>query len=135
MLRLRCSAMTLLRLGTFAICSLAIINQASAQGPTLNPPFPLGAQRGTTIELTLAGTNLAEPTAVVTSFPAKVTIPPENNNGKDAAKFIARLEVPKDAPLGWHTIRVLTKRGVSNLRLFCIDDLPQVLEVDTNRSY
>jgi hypothetical protein len=129
--------MKALRLRTFILSSLTCLSMsamACAQPPTLNPPFPLGAQRGTTLELTLTGTNLADPTAVVTSFPAKVSIPTENNNGKDNAKFVARLEVPKDAPLGWHTIRVATRRGVSNLRLFCIDDLPQVLEQDTNRS-
>jgi hypothetical protein len=114
--------------------ALAASSLVHAQPPTLTPPFPLGVQRGTTLELTLTGTNLAEPTAVVTSFPAKVTIPTENNNGKDNAKFVARLEVAKEAALGWHTIRVATKSGVSNLRLFCIDDLPQVVEQDSNRS-
>jgi hypothetical protein len=118
-----------------ALVLSAFAQNSQAQAPTLNPPFPVGVQRGTTLELTLAGANLAEPVAVVTSFPAKVTIPMENNNGKDAAKFIARLEVPKDAPLGWHSIRVMTRRGLSNLRQFCIDDLPQVLEADTNRAY
>jgi hypothetical protein len=104
------------------------------QAPVLKPVVPLGAQRGTTLDLTLTGSNLAEPTGLWTSFPAKVTIPKENNNGKDNAKLLVRLEVPRDAPLGFHGIRLATRRGMSNLGLFCIDDLPQVLETTTNRS-
>ena len=104
------------------------------QAPVLKPPVPLGMQRGSTLDLTLTGTNLAEPTGLWTSFPAKVVIPTEGNNGKDNAKLLVRLEVPKDAPIGFHSIRLATRRGMSNLRLFCIDDLPQVLEVATNHS-
>jgi hypothetical protein len=104
------------------------------QAPTLATPVPLGVQRGTTLDLTLTGSNLAGPTRFWTSFPAKVTIPTDQNNGKDNARLRVRLEVPKDAPLGYHTIRLATTRGLSNFRLFCIDDLPQVMEVDTNRS-
>jgi hypothetical protein len=107
------------------------------QAPTLKPVAPCGMQRGTTLELTLTGTNLAEPTGLWTSFPAKVTIPADANNGKDNAKLRVRLEVPKDAPLGFHALRLATRRGMSNLRVFCIDDLPQVAEVaaNTNRSF
>ncbi len=104
------------------------------QAPVLNPAVPLGMQRGTTLDLTLTGSNLAEPTGLWTSFPAKVTIPTAGNNGKDNGKLLVRLEVPKDAPLGFHALRLATRRGLSNLRLFCIDDLPQVSESATNHT-
>ena len=104
------------------------------QAPALNMPAPLGMQRGTSLELTLTGTNLAGPTGLWTSFPAQATIPIDKDNGKDNAKLRVRLEVPRDAPLGFHSIRLATTRGMSNFRLFCIDDLPQVMEVDSNRS-
>jgi hypothetical protein len=110
------------------------LSQPNPQAPVLNQPAPLGVQRGTTLDLTLTGTNLADPTALWLSFPAKVLFPSENNNGKDPAKLLVRLEVPKDAPLGFHSLRLATRRGLSNVRLFCIDDLPQVQETDTNRS-
>src|SRR5262249_9974319 len=95
--------------------------------PVLKPIAPLAMQRGTTLDVTLTGADLADPTGVWTSFPAKVTIPTEGNNGKEPAKLAVRLEVPADAPLGFHTLRLATARGMSNLRMFCIDDLPQVL--------
>jgi hypothetical protein len=100
----------------------------------LNPPVPLGLQRGASLELTLTGTNLAQPTGLWTSFPATITIPTDHDNGKDATKLRVHLEVSRDAPLGFHSIRLATVHGLSNARLFCIDDLPQIMEVDTNRS-
>ncbi len=103
--------------------------------PTLKPTAPHGVQRGTAIDLTLTGTNLTEPTGLWTEFPAKVVIPTDNNNGKDAAKLRVHLEVPKDArPMGLYGMRLATARGMSNLRLFCVDDLPQVLQAETNRA-
>jgi hypothetical protein len=128
-----------LTLSTLVILAPVLRGQAppvapNPQAPTLNVPVPLGIQRGVPLELTLTGTNLAEPTGLWTSFPAKVTIPTDKNNGKDNANLRVNLEVPKDAPLGFHTIRLATTRGLSNLRTFCIDDLPQIMEVDTNRA-
>ena len=105
------------------------------QSPTLNVAFPLGAQRGQTIELNLTGTNLADPTALWTSFPAKITIPTDMNNGKDAAKLKVKLEVPADAPIGFHSIRLATKQGISNARMFCIDEVPQIDETADNRTW
>src|SRR5439155_23275076 len=86
------------------------------QAPTLNMAVPLGMQRGTTLDLTLTGTNLAEPTVLWTGFPARVTIPTDNKNGTDQTKLLVRLEAPKDAPIGFHTIRLATTRGMSNFR-------------------
>jgi hypothetical protein len=107
--------------------------QPSPQAPTLNMPAPLGAKRGTALDLILTGSNLAEPTGLWTSFPARVTIPAQNN-GKDNGKLKVHLEVPHDAPLGFQHLRLSTTRGMSNFRLFCIDDLPQILENESNHS-
>ena len=99
------------------------------QAPVLGPAVPLGMQRGTTMELTLTGANLTEPTGVWTSFPGRVTIPTDKNNGKEPGKLRVQLDVPGDAPLGFHSLRLATAHGMSNLRLFCIDELPQVFNV------
>lgn len=109
---------------------------APPQGvPTIAMPMPMGAQRGTTLELVLTGANLGEPVALQTSIPGlKATFPADNDNGKDNAKLRVSLEVPKDSPLGYHTMRLATSRGVSNLRLFCVDDLPQVPATDASKN-
>lgn len=131
-----------LPLGVAIVLVLAFLGESRAQkapavnpqAPVLKPATPLGMQRGTTLDLTLTGSNLAEPTGLWTSFPAKATIPTANNNGKDNGKLLVRLEVPKDAPLGFHALRLATRRGMSNLRLFCIEELPQVNENTANHT-
>lgn len=105
----------------------------SPQSPTIAPLFPLAIARGTSIELNLTGANLADPVAVWTSIPAKTSIPTDANNGKDPVKLRIKVEVAADAPAGLHSLRVVTKYGVSNARLFAIDEIPGVVEVDTNR--
>src|SRR5205823_1142971 len=63
----------------------------SPQAPTLNLPQPLGAAPGSSVELTLTGTNLTEPLALLSGLPAKVTFPTDANNGKDPAKLRVKL--------------------------------------------
>jgi hypothetical protein len=107
---------------------------ASPQAPTLTSPANLGAKRGTTVELTLPGTNLADAVAVLISCPGTVTIPTDNKNGTEANKLRVKVEIPPAVPTGLHTVRVATKHGVSNLRPFVVDELPEVAEVEANRT-
>ena len=105
----------------------------NAQAPRIALPAPLGIQQGTALDLTLTGANLGQAIGVTTSIPgAKVTIP--SDQGKDNSRLRVRLEVPKDAPLGYHGMRLTTPRGISNVRLFCVDELPQVLSNEKNRA-
>jgi hypothetical protein len=78
------------------------------------------------VEVTLTGTNLNDPVALVTEFPAKITFPTDANNTKDPAKLRAKIEVPPNTPVGSYSLRLITKQGVSNFRPFCVDDLPAV---------
>jgi hypothetical protein len=103
--------------------------------PTIAAPSPSGLQPGSNQEITLTGANLADPTSLWTNIPgAKVTIPTDNNNGKDAAKLRVQIEVPAGTALGYYGIRLATARGMSNLRILCVDDLTPVAEVETNRA-
>jgi hypothetical protein len=110
--------------------------QPKAQAPNLTAPIsPLSVQRGNSVELTLTGANLADPLGVWTSLSgAKTAIPTDANNGKDNAKLRVRLEVPRDAPMGFHSLRLATARGMSNFRLFCVDDLPAVAQAESSRN-
>jgi dienelactone hydrolase len=105
------------------------------QAPAITMPMPLGMQRGTTLDLVLTGSNLAGPTGLMIGCPSAVTIPAGDNNGQDNSKLKVRIEVPADAPLGFYPLRLATTRGMSNARLFCIDDLPQLMKADGNRTF
>lgn len=104
------------------------------QAPSVNMPVPTGLRRGTSVELKLTGSNLADPTGLWTGCPARAIFPADNRNGKDQTRLRARLEVAKDAPLGLYAMRLATTHGLSNLRLFAVDDLPEIREGNTNRS-
>jgi hypothetical protein len=106
---------------------------ANPQAPSINP-VPAGIQRGVPLELLVTGTNLASPTGASLGIPAKVTIPTEAKNGLDNTKFKIRIEVPADTPVGWYPFRIATLKGVSNLRVLCVDDLPQIVGNAANRS-
>jgi hypothetical protein len=103
--------------------------------PTLASVTPLGAPPASSLDVTLTGTKLNDPVAVWTSIPGiKATIPSDGNNGKDATKLRVRLEIPKDKTIGFCALRLATLGGMSNLRLFCIDDLPPVQATAASRN-
>jgi hypothetical protein len=129
-----CALLITLLLPVAGQCQEAPAPKPNPRAPNIAMPAPMGMQRGTALELTLTGSNLAEPTGLWTSFPAKVAFPADGNNGKENGRLRVQIEAPKDAPLGFHAIRLATKHGVSNLRLFCIDELPQVQESETNHT-
>src|SRR5262245_55387819 len=101
----------------------AFVLPPNPQAPTISLPQPFGASPGSALELTFTGTNLNDPVALVTEFPAKTTFPTDANNTKDPAKLRMKIEVPANTPVGMYPLRLVTKQGVSNFRPFCIDDL------------
>ncbi len=106
----------------------------SPQAPEIGMPQPTGVQRGSEMELLLPGSNLAGPTKLTIGCRANLSIPTDKKNGTENNRLRISLQVPADAAIGFHPIRVATKKGISNLRLFCVDDLPQVIESGKNRS-
>lgn len=110
-----------------------LVVPVAPQAPGLTTPANLGAKPGTSAELVLTGTNLADPAAVAVSCPGAVAdVVPDAK--ADAGKVKVKLTLPADAPVGLYGLRLATKHGVSNLRPFVVDDLPAVAEVDTNRT-
>lgn len=124
-----------------SVCILILACTATAQRPSRpsGPPTielvaPLGAQAGTAVDAVFSGSNLANPLAILLADWARITIDPNSTTGKDSTKIRARIEVPADAPIGIHRVRLATSRGVSNSRAFCVDALPQISTLDTNHS-
>jgi hypothetical protein len=107
---------------------------ASPQTPTLTTPASLGAKVGEEVEIALTGTNLAEPTAVLVSCPAKVNIPTDNKNGTEPGKLRVKVAVDPKCPVGLYTIRVATRHGISNARPFVVDSFGLVASTATNRT-
>ncbi len=115
----------------FVAVSLAVVsNSAQAQFPKLTAASPLGVAPGQTVDLTLTGTALAKPTGVWSNLSAKFELPTDDKkNGTAADKVVYRVTVPADAPQGTYALRIATPGGISNLRLFTVDELPTLKQV------
>jgi hypothetical protein len=129
----------------------ATVAPAQVRPPSVGRVTPPGAQQGTTITLSLEGTNLAEARAVlfddaglagriVTSEDLGPDVPerdPESTGAPihdRARKFRLRVEVAvgAKAPLGRHSFRLLTPLGTTNTATLVVGRLPEVAEAEPN---
>ena len=106
--------------------------------------FPPGGKVGSTVEVTVAGTDLDDPERLLFSHPgikAEPIVPPapppdpkKPPKQPPVKQPITRFKVtiPADAPLGLHDVRLVGRWGVSNPRAFMVGDLTEVLEKEPN---
>ncbi|MCX7699731.1 MAG: hypothetical protein N2039_02530 [Gemmataceae bacterium] len=148
-------------LATFvASLSLLIVSDVQAQPnlPTLPRPrlqsiFPAGAQVGSTVEVTLTGTDIEDPEDLFFSHPgikAEPIAPPPPADGKPpepppmptsrrrgnrpAPLGVTRFKitVAADVPPGLHDVRLINKWGISNPRPFAVGTMEERSEVEPN---
>lgn len=105
---------------------------ANPQSPTVASYFPPGGPRGKEVEVALQGRELADALGVWVTFPVQAKVVPDAK--EPASRCVLRLTLAQDAPLGMHGLRLVTRRGVSNLMPFCVDELPEVQASGNNRS-
>src|SRR5262249_2386210 len=110
--------------------------------PRLLTVMPPGGKVGTTVEVTVGGTDLDEPENLLFShagIKAEPIIPPDPPKPADGkpptpktpvTKF--KVTIPAETPLGIYDVRLVNKWGVSNPRAFVIGDLNEVLEKEPN---
>ncbi len=119
-----------------AVVGSVLSQSAFAQLPQtrLSSIFPPGAQKGTTVEVTVGGgTDLDELDQMVFSHPGIVATPKMDANGVMVANVFA-VTIAADVPPGLYDCRVRGLFGVSNPRLFRIDTLPEIAEVEPNNA-
>ncbi|MBA4067588.1 MAG: pre-peptidase [Isosphaera sp.] len=113
------------RLCPLSLLYASLATAASAAPPTVTPLYPAGAQRGTTTEVTAAGTFDHWPVKVWASG-AGVTV----EAGKEKGKFT--VTVTADAEPGVYALRAHTADGAAGLRPFVVGTLPEVAEKEPN---
>ncbi|MEZ5939785.1 MAG: PPC domain-containing protein [Planctomycetaceae bacterium] len=124
-----------LRTGILFSTAFLLAVPAIGQVPTVNLIQPRGVNPGQTVDVRTVGGNLAGATQCWTSFSGVTPVATDiEKNGTDAGQTVYHVAVPPDAPLGVHGLRVVTDKGVSNLRLLLVDDLPTVAEAGGNQS-
>lgn len=103
-----------------------------AASPAFSGTTPRGGQRGTEVEVTLAGGQLHDAQEVLFYEPGiEVTKLEVVNPG--AVKVV--FKIAPDAPLGSHRMRVRTATGLSELRSFFVGALPEVAEKEPNSEF
>src|SRR4051794_31793331 len=116
----------------FSLCSAllcvlcdSVVNTALSAPPSLTSLYPAGGQRGTTVEVTAAGTFDPWPVSVWASGKG-VTVEPGKAKGKLSVTIAA------DAVPGVYWLRAHNADGASGLRPFVVGTLPEVMEKEPN---
>jgi hypothetical protein len=113
-------------LSSLCLC-VSVVSLSSAAPPAITSLHPAGAQRGTSVEVTAAGTFDASTKVWVSG--AGVSVEP----AKDKGKF--RVTVAKDAVPGTYWLRAHNDDGASGLRPFIVGTLPDVAEKEPNDDF
>lgn len=103
-----------------------------AQEPTVSGTVPAAVVPGQSTSVVLKGANLGNAKGIWTSFSAQGTLAELPENGTKADQVTYLVNVPSDAPVGVHGLRLWTDKGVSPLRLLMVDDLPSVAQSGNN---
>lgn len=114
-------------------------NLASAQlpSPHLRSIHPVGAKAGTTLDVSITGSELDEISGLLFSHPglsAKRVIVPASEfhpERTDPSRF--RLTVANDVPPGQYEVHVKTRLGLSGSRPFIVGALEEIAEPGTNK--
>jgi hypothetical protein len=112
-----------------ALLAILLTATAAAQFPALDRILPRGGQRGTTVEVSLRGKQLASARELLI-MPGGVTV--EALEAKGEGKLRATLVLAPDAELGPRAIWVRTACALTNLGTFHVGALPEVAEVEPN---
>jgi hypothetical protein len=120
------------RLAAAALLAAIASSVALAVDPDLNAVAPTGLQRGTEVEITLSGANLAKSQEILFYSPG-FTVKSLTPAGENALKAV--VAVAPDCRLGIHALRVRSLEGVSDLRTFTVGSLPEVKEVEPNTDF
>lgn len=140
-------------LATLALCGFAASSIAQQTPPGLPTPrianaFPAGLKSGTSVEVTVVGTDLDEPTGMLFSHPGLKgeylpPKPPEPDPKKKDAKppapkltpngpYKFKVSAEANVPSGTYDVRFVGKWGVSNPRAIAVGDRPEVNEKEPN---
>ena len=110
----------------FSVTALA--QQVTLPLPRLLTVMPMGGQTGTSVEVTITGENTEDISELTFSTP-KITAKPVAGA---VNKFT--VSIAADAPVGVYDARVMSRLGVSSVRAFSVNKLPEVVRTKANNT-
>jgi hypothetical protein len=111
----------------FVLCSVG----AHAAEPIVNVILPRGGQRGTDVKIEIHGQRLADAQEMIFDRPGIEVL---ELAAESDGKVNATIRIAPDAILGVHAARLRTATGISNLRLFSVGALPELIEAEPNNT-
>lgn len=125
--------------------AISLTITTNAQKGNIGFVYPAGAQRGTSVEITVGGQNLSRATGIIISGEGVsgelIPTPKSQQKKKRSKKNIGeednlqladqvrfRVSIAEDAPLGIRDLRLVMPDGTSNRLYFEIGQLPDILE-------
>ncbi|MAT14682.1 MAG: hypothetical protein CMJ46_05355 [Planctomyces sp.] len=135
-----CLTGLILRSAAVLLISSIVIPAAFAQLPvtTLRAIDPLGAQAGSTTEVTITdGDEAGDVTGLIFNHPG-ITAQPKLEGEGDAARPVPQkflVNIAADVPPGIYEVRAQGFFGVSNPRRFEVSHLKQITEAEPNNSF
>lgn len=113
---------------------------AVAADPSISSINPVGAKRGTEVEVQISGQRIGDVAEVMLYYPGitvKKVDPIKDKNGvANDNSFKATLAIAADCKLGAHPLRVRTATGLTDMPiLFCVGALEEVVEKEPNSEF
>src|SRR5438034_8877553 len=106
-----------------------------AQSPSLSYSIPSALAPGKTSSVSFFGDNLANASALWTSFATEtIERTAGQDQGSSANKISFRISVAAQIPIGIGAVRIATTNGITGLLLLMIDDLPSVGATGRNKT-
>ncbi|MDA1018332.1 MAG: hypothetical protein O3A00_28240 [Planctomycetota bacterium] len=87
----------------------------------IDPPV---LRRGATTRVTLRGSDVGQAVGAWLSVPMNAPAVVKVEPGGSSDEVTLSVQLPADAPLGMHGLRLATRSGLSNVHLLLIDELP-----------
>jgi hypothetical protein len=114
----------------FLVAGVSIGQQQKTAAPAAKTPqitsvFPAGGQRGASAEISVKGKNLNTVTDLYFSRPVGTI---EKIEAKGADQLVATVKIDKDIEPGTLELRAVSGDGMSNLKLFRVDEFPEIAE-------
>lgn len=125
--------------------------EAQTSWPRINRVSPIGAQRGTTVEVTVTGVNVFRGTGLlfegtgitvesVKPIPPEPPPPPKDGKKPEEppknpeGKLTAKVRIAPDAEPGVRALRVVSPLGPSEIGWFAVGQWPEVAEKEPNNT-
>ncbi|MEZ6121851.1 MAG: PPC domain-containing protein [Planctomycetaceae bacterium] len=101
--------------------------------PRLLTMLPMGAQAGTSVDVTIGGDFLEDIEELLFSHPGITAVPKADAAGLPmSGQFV--VTIAADCPPGLHEARTISRLGVSSSRVFTVGTLPETLREAANTS-